>query len=200
MVSIQRITTNDPLYRQAVALREQVLLGPVGMDIDGYRRHAPGIEERVEHFVAILDRPAGPLVIGCAGLLVEDEVADEDAGGEASEVTDRAARTEAPTSKQVGGTGRGKLIQMAVDPQRQGEGVGRRLLAAVEARAIGELGLAGLYCHAQHTAVGFYQRQGWVAEPGEFTEVGIPHQLMTLAGSPKPGPEERPGPQALMPQ
>jgi GNAT superfamily N-acetyltransferase len=201
MVSIRRISTDDPLYQQAVALREQVLLGPVGMDIAEYRRRAPGVEERAEHFVAVLDHPTGPRVIGCAGLVVEEK-AGADPGG-----ADRAA--EAPTSEQVGGTGRGKLIQMAVDPQRQGEGVGRRLLAAVEARALGELGLEGLYCHAQETAVGFYQRQGWVAEPGDFMEVGLPHRLMTLTGSPRPepgvgrpglDPEEPYGPQALAPQ
>src|SRR5690606_16463660 len=159
MVKIRRITTDDRLYPQAVALREQVLLNPIGMDVAAYRRHAPGVEERVEQFVAILDLPAGPRVIGSAGLLVDDQ---EHAAGP-----------------------RAKLIQMAVDPQRQGEGIGRRLLAAVEARAIGELGLPGLYCHAQQSAVGFYQRHGWGIEGDEFMEVGIPHRLMTLAGSPK---------------
>src|SRR5690606_4306768 len=104
MVKIRRITTDDRLYPQAVALREQVLLNPIGMAVAAYRRHAPGVEERVEHFVAILDHPTGPRVIGCAGLLV-----DEPGGGAGP---------------------RAKLIQMAVDPQRQGEGVGRRLLAA----------------------------------------------------------------------
>lgn len=173
MVTIRRITTEDGLYEQAVALREQVLLGPIGMDIAGYRRHAPGVEERVEHFVAILDHPTGPRVVGCAGLLV-------DAGG--------------------GSAARAKLIQMAVDPQRQGEGIGRRLLAAVEARAIGELGLPGLYCHAQESAVGFYERLGWGVEGAPFEEVGIPHRVMSLAGSPKPGPEAPSGPQALTPQ
>lgn len=200
MVTIRRITTDDPLYPQAVALREQVLLGPIGMDIAGYRRHAPGVEERVEHFVAILDHPTGPRVIGCAGLLVEELARSTAPGGPGEGPGEGMAPGAGEGAEGHQAARRGKLIQMAVDPQRQGEGVGRRLLAAVEARAIGELGLAGLYCHAQQTAVGFYERQGWIAEPGEFEEVGIPHRLMTLAGSPKPGPEESSGPQALAPQ
>lgn len=177
MVRIRRIAMDDPLYPAAVALREQTLLRPIGMDIAGYRLHCPGVEERAEHFIAILDHPTGPKVIGCAGLLVEDGEGAEDAGA-----------------------ARGKLVQMAVDPQRQGEGVGRRLLAAVEARAIGELGLGSLYCHAQITAVGFYERLGWRKDSDEFEEVGIPHFIMTMAGSPKPAAGEPAGPEEFAAQ
>ena len=168
MITIRRISADNPFYEQAIALREQALLRPIGLDFQTWLKQFPGYEDRMEHFVAILDHPTGPRVVGCAGLVVEED---------------------AP---------RGRVVQMAVDPQRQGEGIGRRLLSAVEARAIGDLGLSTLYCHAQSSAVGFYERQGWKAVDEEFEEAGIPHRVMTMAGS---GPDpQASGPDAFAPQ
>lgn len=166
MVRIRRITHEDALYPQECALREGVLLRGVGMDMEGYRAFAPGAEERAEHFIAVIDMPGDPgsswvgepvkKVIGCA-LLVPDTPAK----------------------------GIGKLCQMAVDPQRQGEGLGRRLVAELERRALapvesGGLGLSELYCHARDTAIGFYASCGWEPEGERFDEVGIEHQKLVL--------------------
>lgn len=151
MIEIRRITTDDPLYEQECRLREDVLLAPIGLDIDGFRRSYEGVDESAEHFVAILDHPKGPRVVGCALLLVDE--ADP---------------------------GLGKLVQMAIDRQRQGEGIGRRLLATIESRAFGELGLDRLFCHAQTTAIGFYEALGWAPDSDEFTEAGIIHRRMML--------------------
>jgi len=153
VIKIKRITRDDPLYPLEADLRERVLLDAVGLDMPGFERDFPGVEDRFEHFVAVFDHPAdGPSVIGCACLLPDYP---ED--------------------------GVGKLAQMAVDPQRQGEGIGRQLVVALERRAFGELGLHTLMCHARDDAIGFYQRLGWSIDSEEFTEVGVPHRRMVLA-------------------
>ncbi len=90
--------------------------------------------------------------------------------------------------------GFGKLMQMAVDPQRQGEGIGRRIVIEVESEAFGDLGLEGLFCHAQLSAVSFYERLGWAAEGEEFEEAGIPHRKMVITRPPvEEGEEPIPG-------
>ena len=151
MVRIIRITPGDPLYAQEVALREQVLLRPLGLDFKRFVDLFPGYEDRFEHFVAVFDHPAGQRVIGCV-LLLPDEPE----------------------------RGVGKLMQMAVDPQRQGEGLGRRLVVELECRAFGELGLRELFCHSQRGAKGFYEKLGWARDGEEFSEAGIPHVKMVL--------------------
>ena len=62
----------------------------------------------------------------------------------------------------------------------EGEGIGRRLMIAVESRALGELGLETLFCHAQMAAVPFYERLGWTPVGDVFTEAGIEHRRMEL--------------------
>ncbi|MCW5757162.1 MAG: GNAT family N-acetyltransferase [Phycisphaeraceae bacterium] len=171
MIRIQRITVQSPLYPGAVALRESVLLGPIGYDHARFCREYGGVDERAEHFVAVLDQPglaqgpsagpAGQRVVGCLLLLADAAPADD-------------------------GCRQAKVMQMAVDPQRQGEGLGRRLVVAAEARAFGELGLDRLYCHAQDRAVGFYEALGWRAEGEPFTEAGIGHRKMVLRAPPQP--------------
>lgn len=151
MIEIRRITRDDPLYRQECQLREQVLLSNVGLTHDSFCEAYPGYEERFEHFVAVLEHPSGPKVVGCALLLPGD-----------------------------GEPHQGKLMQMAVDPQRQGEGLGRRLVVAIEGRAFGELGLTELYCHAQTVAAAFYSKLGWQTDGDEFIEAGIPHFRMSI--------------------
>lgn len=151
LIQIRRITRDDPLYRQECQLREQVLLNSVGLDHGSFCEAYPGYEERFEHFVAVLEHPSGPRVVGCALLLPGEPEAHQ-----------------------------GKLMQMAVDPQRQGEGLGRRLVVAIEGRAFGELGLTELYCHSQTTASGFYGKLGWQIDGDEFTEAGVPHYRMSI--------------------
>jgi len=98
-----------------------------------------------------------------------------------------------PTGEKVVGTAtlfieeplHGKVQQVCVDKQLQGEGIGRRLMIAIEARGFGELGLTRLYCHAQLSAMGFYDKLGWIIEGDEFEEAGILHKQMYIS-APKP--------------
>ncbi|MGP1345475.1 MAG: GNAT family N-acetyltransferase [Phycisphaerales bacterium] len=156
MVRIERITRSSPLYAQEVELRERILLEPIGLDMAGLERMFPGFEERFEHFVAVFDHPTGSRVIGCVVLLAH--YPEE---------------------------GVGKLMQMAVDPQRQREGIGRRLVTALEVRGFGELGLHTVYCHAREDAARFYARLGWFVEGEAFEEAGIPHFKMVLKDEPR---------------
>lgn len=153
MIRIRRISLSDPLYAQEVDLRTRVLLAPIGLDMDDYRRLAPGKEEACEHFVAVFDHPQGERVLGTATLFPPAE-----GSGEAF----------------------GKIAQVCVDPQRQHEGIGHRLMTAIEARAFGELGLPGLYCHAQLIAIPFYERIGWAVSSDTFLEAGIKHKRMQI--------------------
>ncbi len=163
MVRVRRITRDDPLYLQECDLREDVLLRPIGYDMDRFRREFPGVEERLEHFVAtFLDR-GFERVIGCAALL--------------------------PTTAEPS---TGRLMQMAVNLQRQGEGIGRRLVAAIESRAFGDLNLQRLICHAQEVNAGFFEKMGWATEAGAFTEAGMPHRRMVMEHPPRTAGEEPP--------
>jgi predicted GNAT family N-acyltransferase len=151
VVRIRRISTVDALYPQEVALREDVLLGPIGYDMRRYQREFPGMEERIEHFVAVTAHHGQERVVGCAGLLANE-----------------------PRQ------GAGRITQMAVDLQRQGEGIGRRLVVAVESRAFGELKLRVLCCHVPVPAMGFFERLGWEADSEQFVEAGVPHLRMAI--------------------
>ena len=71
----------------------------------------------------------------------------------------------------------GKLYQMAVAPERQGRGLGARLVQALEAR-LRQDGLGRVVLHARATAVGFYAALGYRTVGATFDEVGIPHQRM----------------------
>ncbi|MDX2114314.1 MAG: GNAT family N-acetyltransferase [Planctomycetota bacterium] len=149
---MQVITTDHPLHSQALELRARVLLEPIGYSIERFHGEYSGLEERFEQFVAVIDHPKGRRVIGTACLLAH--------------YPER---------------GVGKLMQMAVDPQRRGEGIGRELIANLERRAFGELGLRALFCHAQLSAVPFYEKMGWRVVGPEFSEAGIPHRRMEFS-------------------
>ena len=78
------------------------------------------------------------------------------------------------------GAGRCKLRQMAVEPERQGSGLGRELLDGVDAwLAADEVKMIEL--NARDHAVGFYEKQGYRKVGEEFIEVGIPHWKMEKA-------------------
>jgi N-acetylglutamate synthase-like GNAT family acetyltransferase len=156
VAAIRRITMGHPLYAQEVALREDVLLRPIKYDIARYRLEFPGLEEKLEHFVAVASQHGRERVIACAALLPN-----------------------------VPGPGTGRLTQMAVDRQRQGEGLGRRLVVAVESRAFGELGLTELFAHVQVGIKGFFESLGWEPDGPEFNEAGIPHQKMVMRYTPQ---------------
>ena len=149
---------DHPLYEQEVALRTAVLLKPLDMSIEDYYNMAPGREEKCEHFVALIDHPTGDKVIGAATLYPPQPDSDETSG---------------------------KVQQMCVDPQRQGEGIGTKLMIAIEVRAFTELALPGLYCHAQLSAMPFYEKLGWEVGSDIFQEAGIDHKRMQIV-TPQP--------------
>lgn len=152
MIRIRRIDRSHPLYDQARELRSRVLLEPIGITHDDLARMFPGFEERFEHFVAFVEHPKGPRVVGVVCLL--------------------------PSFPEIGTA---KLMQMAVDPQRQREGIGRKLVVELEKRAFGELGIRHLFCHAREDAAPFYAQLGWEVEGEPFDEAGIRHFRMVIA-------------------
>jgi len=83
------------------------------------------------------------------------------------------------------GTGRllpdGHIGRMAVLREWRGRGAGSAVLEFLIGQAR-RRGLRRLQLHAQTHATGFYERQGFVAQGGEFMEAGIPHRLMMLSG------------------
>lgn len=151
MVRIRRIDRSHPLYQQALELRSRVLLDPIGITHADLAKLFPGFEERFEHFVAFFEHPKGPRVVGVVCLL--------------------------PGFPEQG---QAKLMQMAVDPQRQREGIGRKLVVELEKRAFGELGIRRLFCHAREDAAPFYAQLGWVPEGDPFDEAGIRHFMMAF--------------------
>lgn len=70
-----------------------------------------------------------------------------------------------------------KLRQMAVAPEVQGEGIGKKLLAAT-AEFASRNGRNRIVLHARATAVPFYLKDGYVVKGEGFEEVGIPHFYM----------------------
>ncbi|MEM9373196.1 MAG: GNAT family N-acetyltransferase [Planctomycetota bacterium] len=157
MIRIKSISMDSPMYAQAVELRTRILLAPIGFSIQDYYDMSPGREERSEHFVAVIDHSGGERVVGTATLLPPRDGENERFG---------------------------RVQQVCVDPQRQNEGIGRRLMIAIEARAFGSLELPGLYCHAQLVAIPFYDRLGWSVASDTFNEAGIKHRRMEVGAPP----------------
>jgi predicted GNAT family N-acyltransferase len=73
--------------------------------------------------------------------------------------------------------GQGKPERVAVRDSHRGEGLGERLMAAVEAAAR-EQGCDRLVLHAQTTVEAFYEQLGYETASGVFEEAGIPHVRM----------------------
>lgn len=68
---------------------------------------------------------------------------------------------------------------MATAPELRGRGLGKLVLAALEAHAR-ERGGRRMWCNARTGARGFYELQGWRPEGEEYEIEGIgPHFLMT---------------------
>lgn len=80
-----------------------------------------------------------------------------------------------------------KLERVAVLCEARGRAVGRALVEHVLRQAPPE---HRVYLHAQHAALGFWQRLGFQAEGSDFYEAGIRHRRMVWADS---GPAARPG-------
>ena len=72
-----------------------------------------------------------------------------------------------------------RLRSMAVDPDRQGQGLGTQLLSALVARA-GQDGFQVLWANGRDTALPFYRRHGWEVVGEGFESVGLPHHVVVL--------------------
>jgi predicted GNAT family N-acyltransferase len=70
-----------------------------------------------------------------------------------------------------------RLRQMAVYNEKQGKGIGRALMNFAETLAR-DSGYKTLTMHARKDARGFYEKMGYQACGGEFSEVTIPHLVM----------------------
>ena len=70
---------------------------------------------------------------------------------------------------------------MAVDPSRQGSGVGAQVLSQAVAAAR-EAGAPLIWANARTTALGFYLRHGWQVAGEEFlaSDTGLPHHPIRL--------------------
>lgn len=65
-----------------------------------------------------------------------------------------------------------RMMQVAVDPVHQGEGIGRKLIEHAE-NAAKEIGYDHLVMHAMLSVVGFYEKLGFTQEGDMFEEKGI---------------------------
>jgi predicted GNAT family N-acyltransferase len=72
-----------------------------------------------------------------------------------------------------------KIGRMAVLQEWRGQGVGVALLRELVARAR-TLGWPDVALDAQVSAIGFYEREGFVAHGEEFEDAGLPHRAMRL--------------------
>ncbi|MEL6328612.1 MAG: GNAT family N-acetyltransferase [Planctomycetota bacterium] len=154
MITVLRIDPAHELYPAACRLREEVLLRGAGFTFDEYAAAYP-YEDESEHFIAVRELGTGGRHVVGTALMKADY-------------------------KEPGSA---KVSQVAVDPQLRGEGIGRKLMIAAEARGFGELGQGELFCHAQDTAVAFYRALGWRVVSDEFEEAGIRHFRMAITSA-----------------
>ena len=70
-----------------------------------------------------------------------------------------------------------KMRQVAVEPERQGQGLGAELVRAFEREAV-RRGYKEIVLNARDTAVPFYLRLGYQVVGEPFEEVTIPHRKM----------------------
>lgn len=73
----------------------------------------------------------------------------------------------------------GQFGRMAVLSEYRHQGAGSTLLRFVIQQAISQ-GHTTLYCHAQTSALDFYQRHGFNTYGDEFDDAGIPHRAMSI--------------------
>ncbi len=70
-----------------------------------------------------------------------------------------------------------KMRQVAVEPEAQGQGIGRRLIEFAEDFSI-RRGYREMILNAREQVVDFYKKLGYAAVGEPFDEVTIPHQKM----------------------
>jgi len=71
----------------------------------------------------------------------------------------------------------GRLFQMAVSAERQGQGAGKKLVHTLEAE-LKHRGIRDLHLHARQHVVTFYERLGYEVFGEPFVEVSVPHRHM----------------------
>jgi len=157
-MTVRQIVHGSPEYAVAVKLRRRVLRLPLGLDFSTAELAA---EADQIHF-GLWD---GDELVGCLTLVQN---------GPARLVRNRP----------FGGLGCREIItwerdfkmrQVAVSPDRQRQGIGKRLVEAAE-----EFVLAGeISLHAREVAIPFYETMGYEKVGDPFFEVGIPHIKMT---------------------
>lgn len=91
--------------------------------------------------------------------------------------TGRLLYGEAAAGRTGGDLSVGSLGRLAVRKDARGLGVGVALVRGIE-QAAEELGLGAVDLHAQTSALGFYERLGYVGYGDEFFEAGIAHLAM----------------------
>ena len=74
---------------------------------------------------------------------------------------------------------KGKLIQMAVDINWQGKGIGKLLVLSLIDFAISK-GIKEIEIHSRAEVTSFYEHLGFKVFGDEFEEVGIKHRLLHL--------------------
>ena len=73
-----------------------------------------------------------------------------------------------------------KLRQMAVADKLHGKGIGASIMQFAETIAR-DKGYKIMTMHARDSAIGFYEKFGYVAKDEEFMEVNLPHHAMEKA-------------------
>lgn len=71
----------------------------------------------------------------------------------------------------------GHIGRMAVLPAYRGQGIGSAVLVAL-LKVARQQQYAGVFLHAQLSAIAFYERHGFVVYGAEFMDAGIPHKSM----------------------
>jgi len=71
----------------------------------------------------------------------------------------------------------GHIGRMAVLPAYRGQGIGSAVLLAL-LKVARQQQYAGVFLHAQVSAIAFYERHGFVVYGAEFMDAGIPHKSM----------------------
>lgn len=115
--------------------------------------------------------------------VVEQQVSEADEWDDLDETAVHFLAVDTSNSHAVG-TARflpsGKITRMAVLLPYRHRKAGSQLLAAV-LRYAGNKGFQQVYLDAQTSAIGFYERFGFICEGEVFWDAGIPHVRMTKA-------------------
>ena len=74
---------------------------------------------------------------------------------------------------------KGQLIQMAVETDWQGKGIGKLLVRSLIAFAVSQ-GIKEIEIHSRAEVISFYEQLGFQVFGDEFEEVGVKHRMLHL--------------------